>query len=94
MAWLWGGSRVTSLLPGTHALPQLSKLWHDAIIYRSAGSQSYCPGMHTAHGPQEHDYFNPVAVMEHSLQYCFAASRRESVSTAEAFYGVNPQILW
>lgn len=45
-------------------------------------------------GEQEHDYFNPVAVTEHSLQYYVGASRRESVWIAEAFYGVNPQILW
>lgn len=45
-------------------------------------------------GEQEHDYFKSVSVMEHSLEYYFGASRRESVWTAEAFYGVNPQILW
>lgn len=45
-------------------------------------------------GEQEHDYFKPVTVMEHSLEYYFGASRRESVWIAEAFYGVNHQILW
>lgn len=40
-------------------------------------------------GEQELDYFEPVTVMEHSLEYYFGASRRESVWIAKAFYGVN-----